>query len=614
MIKSKFSLRYKILSLLTLIPLVSLVVYIYLAVEVFKKDKVAYVTDSSSSVTNSVASQVKSELGKVLLSARPLMQDFASSGEYSDYAQNLFKNESSLDVIFVLEKSPDGAAWIRKNFLEKKVNLAETYWGGIESQLNVYLSETLKKGRYVKNPFLDERIFLFELVKDKALNKDYIFILVSNLNELSQMFTAGEAQNLFLVFDNGDVLFGDRQAVGQNILSFYPIQYFEPNKKNDFKNSETIIDRKEVEQLVTLSKVGFGDLVVISLVAKSKALSAVELLMRKSIVFFILLLSVTITISLLASNSLTSALLKLFEATKNVAQGNFSFKVHINSSDEVGVLAENFNRMSAEVSRLLDETAEKARMESELNTAKTVQETLFPNTDSQVGNLQISGFYESASECGGDWWHYCIAQDKIFLWVGDATGHGVPAALLTSAAKSAASIIENLDATPSLAMSLLNQSIYDVSKGKLMMTFFIASFDPKTSELVYANASHEAPYLIRKNDGNLKKKDLIPLNDIMNPRLGQARDTMYEEVTIDFNEGDLLYLYTDGVPDIQDPAKNSWGEREFIKTIIESAKLSKDPIEFRDLFVKTFQDFRQNQTLIDDVTFFVVKNKGVNKG
>src|SRR5205823_2940179 len=111
---------------------------------------------------------------------------------------------------------------------------------------------------------------------------------------------------------------------------------------------------------------------------------------------------------------------------------------------EVGGLAESFNYMAAEVSRLMSETAEKARMQSELATVKTVQETLFPASQSQFGPIRIKGHFEPASECGGDWWNYSRVEDKIFLWIGDATGHGAPAALITGAACSAAAVIEGL--------------------------------------------------------------------------------------------------------------------------------------------------------------------------
>lgn len=123
----------------------------------------------------------------------------------------------------------------------------------------------------------------------------------------------------------------------------------------------------------------------------------------------------------------------------------------------------------------MSETAEKARMESELQTAKTVQETLFPAFQNTFENLQIAGHYEPASECGGDWWYYYKTNNKIILCIGDATGHGAPAALITSAARSAASVTENLNLEAHQIMHYLNKAIYDVSRGRVMMDFFSGS-------------------------------------------------------------------------------------------------------------------------------------------
>lgn len=594
-----------------MIPLATLSAYLFLAVDVFQKDKVAYVADSTSNVTGTMANQVKSQLNSVLMISKPLFQDFITNHGFGDFSRSLFKNESSIDVMLVLTKNENGA-WLRESVLEKLPQMAETMWSGIEKDLPTLINEIIKDGRLVRMPFQDDRFFIFENIKDIKSGKEYIFVLVTRQADLYEMFRAKSAQSMYLVFGDGKIIFGPENLIGRSVSENLKLSFLSAEgSKKAFKSSESLKDNDGVEQLVSLSKVGFGDLIVISSVAKSKALSAVKILFRKSLIFFAILLSITASISLLASRSLTSSLIQLFEATKNVAQGNFKFRVQVNSTDEVGTLAKNFNLMAIEVSRLLDETAEKARMESELQTAKTVQETLFPETQSRIGPLQISGFYESASECGGDWWHYCVSNEKIYLWIGDATGHGVPAALITSAAKSAASIIENLDVGPGVAMQLLNQSIYDVSKGRLMMTFFIAMFDISNNKMTYANASHEAPYLIKKNDGIIKKKDLIPLNELINPRLGQDRSTQYEEVTVDFEVGDSLFLYTDGIPDIQNPKKENWGEREFIKTLVSSFKNNAEPDQVNYLFSKTFQDYRQNQTLIDDVTFFIVKNMGI---
>ncbi|HWU43211.1 MAG TPA: SpoIIE family protein phosphatase, partial [Bdellovibrio sp.] len=353
-----------------------------------------------------------------------------------------------------------------------------------------------------------------------------------------------------------------------------------------------------------------GDLIVVTTVEKEKALGAVQILIRKSLIFFLILISITVIISLFASSGITHALTDLFDATKKVSEGDFKIRVKVNSNDEVGSLADNFNTMAEEVSRLMSQTAEKARMESELQTAKTVQETLFPETRAQIGPLAIAGYYEPASECGGDWWHYNQIGNKIFLWIGDATGHGAPAALITSAAKSASTIIEHLNISPAKALELLNHSIYDVSKGRIMMTFFLASFDLQTGELIYCNASHEAPFLMKKGEGPLKKKDLIPLNEVNNPRLGQSRDSSYKEESIKLDAGDAIFFYTDGVPDIQNPNKQAWGEREFVKALIFANKSHPNAADSVDTFATSFQAHRRGAPLIDDVTFFVVKYNG----
>jgi sigma-B regulation protein RsbU (phosphoserine phosphatase) len=350
---------------------------------------------------------------------------------------------------------------------------------------------------------------------------------------------------------------------------------------------------------------------VTSLIDKKTALSVIKILLRKSLLFFGLLLFITLLVSILSSKTLTQALRELYSATKRVAEGDFSFRVNINSNDEVGSLAESFNLMSEEVSRLLSETAEKARMESELQTARTVQETLFPPLNANFSNIiTLSGHYEPASECGGDWWHYTKVGNKILMCIGDATGHGAPAALITSAARSASSVMENFDLEPTEIMRLLNRAIYDVSKGKVMMTFFLAVVDLNSLQMTYCNASHEFPFLIKNTNRPPLKKDIIPLLDVTSPRLGQDRNTIYKHSTIKVDAGDLFLFYTDGIADIKNLKNESFGERNFIKVILECIKDYPSPSVTIDRLKHNIQSFRQGTILEDDVTFFVFRCEG----
>ena len=610
--KRGLSIRYKVLLLLTSIPVVTLSIYLVLALDIFKKDKIAYVFDSTSSMSANVATQIKTQLNSILTTCRPIFQDYLNQEKFSEMGQKIFANEFSIESIIVLKKDAENK-FSRSEILEKEPGLADATLQslGMEKDLLIQLSQ--QNSRQFRVPFSDDRGLIVERVIDPATQRENIFFVVIKLNELAEVFKAKAAQKLYLVTGSGKVLFGPDESMGKGIQEIVEPSFVQSPEKaaSVAQGAERRTSKLGEELLVSFSKAGFADLFVVSTVAEEKALSAVTILIRRSLIFFGLLVSVTTLLSLLASNSLTSALTELFKATKKISKGDFDVNVAVRSNDEVGQLAENFSIMAAEVSRLMAQTAEKARMENELQTARTVQETLFPLTSAQLGNVSIAGHYEPASECGGDWWHYCQIGARFYFWIGDATGHGVPAALITSAAKSAATIIETMNVGPDKAMELLNRSIYDVSKGRIMMTFFLGSFDLETGEFVYCNASHEAPFLIKKSETALKKKDLVPLNEVNNPRLGQARDSSYQQTSVQLDEGDSVFFYTDGIPDIQNPAKEAWGEREFIKALISANKDQPEVGASVDRFILSFQGHRQGAALIDDVTFFVVKREAV---
>ncbi len=608
--KRGLSIRYKFLLLLTSLPLITLTAYLVLALNIFEEDKIAYVFDSSSSMSGTMATQIKTQLNGVLGTTKPIFQEYLNQGRFSSVSESIFQNEFMLEAVVVFK--PENGIYRQVALLEKIPNQTAQVLGSIQRQMTNYFTEVEALRRLVKVPFSDDRVFIFERVTDEANTRSTVFLVIAKMSEVSEMFKAGVSQKMYLIAQDGTVLFGPDGMPGHKLQNAVtPAFLTRGNAQQVAQGAETARAANGTELLVSYSKAGFGDLTVVTTVQKEKALGAMQILIRKSLIFFGILIAVTVILSLFASKGLTGALTDLFAATKKVSEGDFNIRVPVNSTDEVGSLAENFNTMAAEVARLLDQTAEKARMESELQTAKTVQETLFPETRAQIGPLSIAGFYEPASECGGDWWHYCQIGQKIFLWIGDATGHGAPAALITSAAKSASTIIERLNISPAKALELLNRSIYDVSKGRIMMTFFLASFDLDTGELVYCNASHEAPYLIRKGEGPLKKKDLIPLNDVNNPRLGQARDSLYEQTTVQVEMGDAVFFYTDGIPDIQNPANEAWGEREFVKALVAANKDYPSVSDSVERFVVSFQAHRSGAALVDDVTFFMVKREAV---
>ncbi len=609
----RLSLRYKILILLTLIPVITLSLYLILAMRIFEQDKIAYVFDSTSNLASSVANQMKTQLNAILSSCKPIFQGYLNEKAFAKGSENIFKADFSLDIIAVYKWEGLAKRYERKDLLEREPQMFETSYGPISEQIQRYLIGLYGQTRSIKVPFQDDRVMVLEKFVDPKSNETWIFVVVARLAEGAEIFHSGLSQKIYLVAGNGSIFFGPTDEKAKNINSVFTAPFLSATDEKIYQGAQMGTEASGNEILAAYSKVGFSDLMVISTVDRGKALGAIQILLRKSLIFFVILIGVTVMVSLIASGSVTRGLTALFDGTRKISQGDFAIRVKVESSDEVGALAENFNIMATEVSRLMLQTAEKTRMENELQTAKTVQETLFPENNAKLGNLSISGFYEPASECGGDWWHYGQVGGKVFLWIGDATGHGVPAALITSAAKSASTIIERLDISPGKALELLNRAIFDVSKGRVMMTFFLAAFDLATGELSYSNASHDAPFMLLKSDSLLTKKDLVPLNRVNNPRLGEGRDTPYAQTTVKLGPGDMVFFYTDGIPDIQNPKNQGWGEREFLKALVLANQDFPTAKESVRRFSKMFQEYRQGAMLVDDITFFVVKNEGIER-
>ncbi len=199
--------------------------------------------------------------------------------------------------------------------------------------------------------------------------------------------------------------------------------------------------------------------------------------------------------------------------------------------------------------------------ESELKTAAAVQQTLFPKTVPQLSPVEIACFFQSATETGGDWYGFMTKfERKLYLLIGDVTGHGSPAALITATASATCRTLETMykehDEIPSPSEILrhLNQAILEAGSSDYMMTFFVGQLDLDTGQLVFSSAGHTFPILI-KPDGETRHL----LNH--NFPLGLSQIAQFTEEMIELKADDLLFFYTDGLVENPNSEGDMWGER-----------------------------------------------------
>ena len=602
--KISISLRYKLLFLLITIPLVSLGLYLVMATDLFQKDKVAYVFDSSATVSRSLATQARMEFQTSYASYRAIAENFDFAvGDFNQAGKDLFQKNPRAQAVILFRRDNSGR-YVKMGQIGKENAPAQKFLvdeAGAASLRALAVQNTATLMEVPEVPGLSKLGFR---LGEQAEANHMVLLVLHNAEDMLGAFDAGGSlYSSFMVTRSGSIAVGGMSVIDTDLKMLKDVL---KSKVNEGTTETKLADGQTY--LVSYANVGMGDLMVLSRVDKAKALKAVEVLIAKSILFFVALLASTLLIAVFASNQLTSSLRELFEATEKIAGGDFSVRVVARSRDEVGGLADSFNFMAGEVARLMVDTAEKARMAGELATVKTVQETLFPEARQQFGPLRIRGHFEPASECGGDWWSYSRIDNKIFIYVGDATGHGAPAALITSAARSAAAVIETLPGvTPASALTIMNRAINQTSKGSIMMTFFIASIDLDQNRFTYACASHDPPYYMRRSGEKITKKDLVPLNEVNGPRLGDKKDFQYSETSIDFQPGDQVFFYTDGILDIEDSKGKKWGERAFLKSVIDSANSTESVDVKVDLICNQMEAFRTGSSLIDDVTMVMVE-------
>lgn len=310
-----------------------------------------------------------------------------------------------------------------------------------------------------------------------------------------------------------------------------------------------------------------GQLSLVSITPQKVAYEAAQQLKDRYVVVGLAILLFAIGFSLVFIKTITRRLLELWHATKKVSEGDFTVRVQADPvvTDELSGLANSFNTMAEKIDDLIKQTADKARMEKELETAKLVQSIFYPSKNFDHGSFQLAGRLISASECGGDWWHYTVVGDWLVVVMGDVTGHGVSAALVTAAAHTAFSIMVDLyrkqlkDSTiePWIRVIVdgLNKAICVSGGGESTMTFVISVINLKTGIALSTNTGHRPPYVYRKSDNPADdvRKTFRPLVSPLLMSLGEKPKLDIIITRFELKPGDVILWYTDGLIECINP-------------------------------------------------------------
>jgi sigma-B regulation protein RsbU (phosphoserine phosphatase) len=429
------------------------------------------------------------------------------------------------------------------------------------------------------------------------------------LTSLSDFGKEIQGLSISLVGSKGLLLFDTRASVLYSKRSLSEDPLLQAASRSTIATGTLEFEANRENLIGTYVRPGLG-LTVLARTEWYKAMASTYAMSEKFILLGAMAIGAAILFAILFSKTLVRPLQDLAHATQEISQGNFDINLKPKSPDEIGALSFSFNEMSKKITELIEEQKAKAHLENELAIASTVQQTLIPPASFESANVSIKSHYQSASTCGGDWWGFFGIENKLCVMIADATGHGFPSALITASARSCFSVMhklaqgdETFSFSPSAMMSFANRVIYDAALGKIMMTFFIGVFDFNEMSFTYSSAGHNPPWLFKKNgEGGYDLKSMR----VDGLRLGETRDNEdFEERTTSIGQGDILFLYTDGLIEGKNASGEQYGKKKTKQLLEEMLSRGKDAQALVDGLMRSFMAHNGAKELDDDVTLAI---------
>ena len=208
---------------------------------------------------------------------------------------------------------------------------------------------------------------------------------------------------------------------------------------------------------------------------------------------------------------------------------------------------------------------ERERVEQDLRVARRIQQASLPEEVPEVQGWQINPHYQPAREVGGDFYDFLGLEDgRLGLVVGDATGHGVPAALVMSTTCGMLRAVALSVDSPGEVLARVNEALSARIPPSVFVTCFYAILDPKSGRLRYANAGHDLPYVRRGGDAEELMARGMPL--------GLMAGMSYEEKEIVLDAGEAALFYSDGLVEAHNPEGEMFGFPRLQALVAEHAE------------------------------------------
>jgi len=325
-----------------------------------------------------------------------------------------------------------------------------------------------------------------------------------------------------------------------------------------------------------------------------------------SILFAILML---ICVYWLISILVNKPIKRLTSDVAKLGVGNLDKQIEINSKDEMGMLANAFNKMAVELKASIEdnakEQAEKERIATELNIALQIQTSVLPRVSTPFENrtdFDICANIQPAMEFGGDFYDFFwVDANTLAVVIADVSGKSIPSALFMMVARMLIKNNAQAGKSPKEVFELVNNLLCDSNDADIFVSAFMAYLDTSSGKLTFVNAGHTPPlFLLDDKYDYFKRKNGFVLAGMKN--------TSYAQSEIILQSGDELFLYTDGLTEAANDNDEHFGEERLISLLNANKNLPlKKLVEKLRLEVNKFANGAEQS---NDIAMLALRYKG----
>ena len=313
---------------------------------------------------------------------------------------------------------------------------------------------------------------------------------------------------------------------------------------------------------------------------------------------------IALFIGYLVAHGITSPIKALTQGATKIGSGDLSTRIPIRSKSEVGMLANTFNQMAADLEESTKAMIEHEKVAKELELAAKIQNELLPKVLPVIENLDIAASLNAATEVGGDCYDFIPVSKTgdLLFYIADVTGHGVGAGLVSAINNALVpSLMNHYDNTKDI-VNELNKVLTMKTAPNIFVTSCMALWNTAKSVLQFTQAGHDPILHYQAATGTVVELAHGGLAMGMIPDI--AAKLTIEEVRAQPN--DVFVLYTDGIPEAWHSETESFG-MERLKEAVKKYSGGKTAQEIHDAILAEVRAYMGEYPQADDITLLVVK-------